>query len=299
MTVVVAERLVRPHPLVVKTRDVAKTVKPDESGRLDLGGGVAARLHVSRDVLPRALRLLDALCKAAALRGWRTEAGRRHSGTPCTKFICGSWDVEFKISEIATKTPHVRTATDEKQAARGYSYLIPRWDYMLTGQLRLVLNSYIADRTKFNDGVKQRLEEILDQVLDSVDGAFASERQRDAEREAERADRSRRAVDLAERRYLELLETRRRESVAVQVARWQFLQDLTAYAAHVSDQTADLGAEAEEWLAWVSNHLKTLGGQVRLPGLPADIERDDPKLASALGLDFGSWQAWRTAAPSD
>jgi hypothetical protein len=59
--VAVAARLSRPHPLVLTSRAAATSIKQDETGRLILGSNGTARLRVSRNALPRALRILDAI----------------------------------------------------------------------------------------------------------------------------------------------------------------------------------------------------------------------------------------------
>lgn len=170
--VVVRDRLTKPHPLVTATQQAAVGAEPDETGRLILGRGGAAKVKISRSALPRALRLLDARCKGAEERGWKVEAGTRYSGNANTTITSAGHKVEFTMHEETTRQPHTPTKAEEEAVRRGRGYGIPQWDYEVTGRLLLKLDHYLASRSNFRDGVRQRLDERLDDVLVEVGRIF-------------------------------------------------------------------------------------------------------------------------------
>jgi hypothetical protein len=78
--IVVPEHLHRPHRLVTRTRESLRPSRPDAIGAPPTPGGTL-EVRVSRQQLPRALRIFDALLKACEERGFSIVAGEeRHSG---------------------------------------------------------------------------------------------------------------------------------------------------------------------------------------------------------------------------
>jgi hypothetical protein len=61
----------RAHRFIVATRDAASGLRPDESGRLDIGRRPGVMyLHVSREQLRRALLVAQAVVAESERRGW-------------------------------------------------------------------------------------------------------------------------------------------------------------------------------------------------------------------------------------
>src|SRR4051794_22449045 len=71
---VVPKRLVHPHPFVVATRSAAEGRNAELDGRLAIGPepGVI-HMQISRALLPRALRIAQAILVEAMRRGWAVE----------------------------------------------------------------------------------------------------------------------------------------------------------------------------------------------------------------------------------
>lgn len=257
--VVVADRLSKPHPLVVGTRDEATRAKPDETGRLDLGGARSARIKVSRTALPRALRVLDAICKAAAARGWEVVADKTYSGRPTTKVRHGHHDVDFTITEETDREPHVPNKGEQARIEQGYGYGVPEWDYAPSGRLRLrLVECYTARRGSWGDGVRQRVDDLLTQVLDEVAYVFEEEDRRAAEREREERERVALQKVALEDAYQRLAHDRRVSAVERQVQNWRLAHDLRRYAEEVRTRLAMSGEQHEptlRWLAWVQRYL--------------------------------------------
>jgi hypothetical protein len=295
--VTVHARLLQPHPLVASTQQAAASRKPDETGRLILQGDIA-RFKVSRPALPRALRILDALCKAAEARRWSVQASRRYSGGPNMIFTNGMAKVEFDVIEETTRVRHVRTPAEDTRSARSGSSGIPEWDYTLTGRLRLRLDHYLSKRANFTDGVRRSLDDQLGEVLNEVGRIFDAEGERDAEREREQQVRQQQRVDAIEEAYLDLIEDRRLEAVTALMTDWRLARDLRQYAEQVRATLAEMTPEARQragdWLAWVQPHLHGLEAAVAAPGLPPDPRRNDVSLAPLIAGRGGNdaWLEW-------
>ena len=304
-SVVVRDRLTRPHPLVAATQQAAGGAKPDETGRLILGYGGVAKIKVSRSALPRALRLLDALCKGAQARGWDVVAGTRHSGNANMTITQSAFKVEFTVTEETTKQPHVRSKSEEAMAARGRAYGIPQWDYEPTGRLLLRLDHYLAKRSNYSDGVRQRLDDRLDDVLDEVGRIFEAEHQRQVEWEKRERAQAEQRVIAVEAAYQRLVQDRRRECVEAQTVRWRLARDLRTYADEVTERLPQMTADDREgsmaWLTWVKRYLdEQLDPLVRAPGLPVDPDRHDSSIAPLIAGRSGNqgWLDWLSASGS-
>ena len=69
----VPDNLRSPHPVVRTTRDAAKGLRPDDSGRISIGPRAGfIFLRVSRDQLHRSLRIANALLSESERRQFKT-----------------------------------------------------------------------------------------------------------------------------------------------------------------------------------------------------------------------------------
>jgi len=66
----VPDSLTNPHPLVSQTSELLKSCKEDKHGILELPTETCLSIHVSREALPRALRIMDALIKSLMSLGF-------------------------------------------------------------------------------------------------------------------------------------------------------------------------------------------------------------------------------------
>jgi hypothetical protein len=268
--VVVHQRLTSPHPFVVATQEAVRGAKTDDAGRLELGHREgAARLAVSRAALPRALRLLDALCKGAEARGWQVGVGTKYTGRQVTEIQHDGMEVRFTIVEGTDKEPHVLTKSQQEALDRGSPWGIPRWDQTANGKLSLrFVEAYYASRSNWNDGVRKQLEEVLTDVLDHVGLAFDADRANSALRAREGAEREARRAAAAEAQRQREVHAQREAAVEAQVSRWRLAQDLRAYSDQVRARLPAEGAEpTRAWLTWVDEYLHPLDAAVAAPRL--------------------------------
>lgn len=287
-------RLSRPHPLVAATKTVAVGHKPDETGRLVLGARGGAVVKVSRASLPRALRLLDAIFKGAEAQGWKVVAGEKYSGKSMTQIVNADHKVAITITEDTTKTRHIPTKAEQVQIDKGYRYGIPEYDHEPNGRLSIrLVECYVAKRSNWNDGVRQRVEDMLGDVVAGIAQAFESYEARDAERlRKEQEDRERKTAAL-ERAYQDLVAKIRVEMVMEQARTWRLAQDLRDYREIVRQRAEALGPlkpEVAGWLAWVEWHLdQELDPPGQLPTMPPTPGRSDERVREHLVANAGRW----------
>jgi hypothetical protein len=239
--------------------------------------------------MPRALRVLDAIYKGAEARGWNVVAGKKYTGAPATKVVKGSHDVILTIHEETTMTPHVRTKAEQTQIDKGYSFGIPEHDHEPNGRLRIrLIDCYVAKRSNWSDGVRQDVEDLIEDVLDGIQFAFDAYDERDAERERKEQEHRQRQIQALERAYQRLVHTRQEEAVTEQARNWRRAEDLRAYSAEVrlrADRAGAMPPEVLSWLEWVQQHLdEALDPPGHLPTLPAPPRRDDQGVVEHLNL---------------
>jgi hypothetical protein len=255
--IVVADRLVNPHPLIQATRLALESGHVDEYGaaygqrnqpRLDVRVGKAS--------LARALRILDALLKALEAHGASVQLDPQHEHRTCVKI--GEETVAFRLEEEFIRQDHVPTKTDKP-------YLTPKWDYVATGNLTFRIDEWSHNiRKTWRDGQTRRLENLLPDILKGIlviaevlrTRRVAREREEQARREAEA-----RQAELERRRREEEAHCQKLED---QVKRWVMSRNLRAFLGAVEDEALRRGVSANpdtdfgRWLAWARQHADRL-----------------------------------------
>jgi len=129
----------------------------NQRGLLISKNGALSHILVSKEQLPRALRILNALLGALEERGQPT-SWSKEEGALLTVGIDGE-AVRFSLSEVTDSVPHVLTPQEVR------SWMAPKHDYKLTGRLQLQLDnlpSYMGPiRRSWSDGKQQRIENCI------------------------------------------------------------------------------------------------------------------------------------------
>ncbi|MEY9850124.1 hypothetical protein ABH940_007242, partial [Streptacidiphilus sp. BW17] len=264
----VPERLTRPHSVVATLRDGKRT--------LDLG----------KPVLPRALRLIQAIVAEAERRGHtirvvnqRTDRhGYEHAESEDHFIVtaqghpCG-----VRITQLKERTDHVASAKELADAARNSWIRIPRFDYLLGNRLGIAVSGgFVHRQSQWSDTVTEPLEGKLPQILQEIDlrGA-AAEAKRHADQEAARERRRQweAAVHQAGQDYAEAYRIRALEQ---QELSWRRAARFSEYlrAAQQRVQAAEHAEQreaAQSWLSWIQGYvdrLDPLNGELRMPAIP-------------------------------
>jgi hypothetical protein len=246
------------HKRVASTRNaMQKSRSPD---RVAVGGRGKFRLLVAQLSGTRACAVLDRLVVAAEAKGWpldNTERGYAISADGET--------VGFLIEEKLDRLSHVVTAAELREKAeydhkcaladRGIGYRpwrppsIPEHDYVPNGELVLKFDhDYAAGGTRrtFSDGKRQRLEDLVPSMIDSLERwavTVKARREQIAQRERDWAEQERRRKD-HERQvrvegyritFLQRQIERKREidGLSSLIATWQEAEDVDAQFAEL------------------------------------------------------------------
>jgi hypothetical protein len=260
----VAERLTRPHPLVRITVDMLRGQKPDQHGMLSRPWKARCLdIRVSRANLPRALRTMDAIIKAAEARGFGVSVTEGEGAG--THIELAGERVEIALEEKTKREEHVPTKEEsERKAKYGWSSA-PRWDYEPSGLLQFRIKEFTGNgaRKTWSDG-RKRVEEALNDVLGGIIVVAEAKRQHRIELERQRQEWAE-----AERRRLEFEQRRREQAEQLktlenEAALWARSQQLRTYIDAVESGAQGRGASAEpgsklhRWLQWARKQADRL-----------------------------------------
>jgi hypothetical protein len=209
LTVVEAE--VGEHKKVASTRTAIQ--KSRSTDRASVGGRGKFRLLVAPSSGERACAIIDRLVVAVEARGWSVDGTEQGYAV-----AAGGQTVGFVIEEKLDLRPHVITPSETKEKAeydrkcaladRGIGYrpwrppAIPEHDYVPNGELVLKFDhDYDAGGTRrtFSDGKRQRLEDLVPSMIDSLERwglAVKARHEERAEQARKWAEQDRRRKDV-------------------------------------------------------------------------------------------------------
>lgn len=221
------------HPLVRQTSDSLKEWEPtywhpfsQQNWRIP-----AFEVKVSKAQFPRALKFLDILVWAAESRGISFKEVKR-DGSHLLAFYYHNEAVEFSVRE------------------------------RFNGELYLRFPGYygIKMRQNWRDGTKQRVEDLLDGILDTVQYVASeahrihrAEEERRRQREEEERIRKERERQIA-------LENARREKLFQQLDRWKKSRELIEFLEFADKKRTGDGdsAEFDSWVVWARSIAREL-----------------------------------------
>lgn len=241
----VAERLRRPHPLVVKTRDALKKPAHDQRG-IPLPTEQALDLKVSTALLPRALRVADALLKALEQRGYRVTLGER---SVQVEILGISSTLSF--FEPTRRSRYVPSPEEVAKQARGQWVYLPQWQYTPSGRLHVIADQGYSGKVVDTPElpVEAQLNAFIVLMARRAVGILLAREQR----AIEEAELRRRREQALARKALQDAERERLQQVEDDAQAWRRAQQLRDYL-NAFEQQAQLGGELTEeqraFLAW-------------------------------------------------
>jgi hypothetical protein len=166
------------HPLVSRTQDVLEGQQPNEHHMLYAVGHGTLHVRVSRRLMRRSLRILNAIVNACEAREWKVDPTNDGG---ISRITIGEDPVSFSLYE------KIRRCDMRFSESHAESVLWrPRYCYGPTGLLALqICEDVSADlRRHWSDGRKQRLEDLLGQFIEHLKQvALALRRRRLAQEE--------------------------------------------------------------------------------------------------------------------
>lgn len=236
----IPQRLRKPHPFVIATRQAAAAEAPAADGRITVVGGGVVHLVVSPGLVRRRLLILQALLVAAKRRRYAVQAIDGSTiGPPGVAFVVAGHVYPVQITELQSPVP----VTEEdiaawRRANRWYLMLgaertPPTTKPMANGRLRLTLPRPWADGRRCNwaDTSRGTVESKLASVLRELERRAEADT-RDAAETARRREEYRR--EQARRFALEQqarVEGARIEQLERETDAWRLARDARDYAA--------------------------------------------------------------------
>jgi hypothetical protein len=245
----VADTLRGCHSLIRQTKQGIEKARPDEYGRLH--GHLD--LHVSKPSLNRALRIIDALVRAAEQRGYAIENSKQ-SPYP-TQMVIGEESIRFKLFEKSNRRDRELTAEEKRKPAHE---IRDRSIYTPSGVLSFEIDEYTDYwQRRWTDRPNKPLEEQLNDIM--IGFIVTAEALRARRLRWEEEARQRRE---AERRYH--IEEKRRGTLNKHVESWHHCRLLREYL-QACEQSIATGKDALEpssggvrWLAWARGYADRL-----------------------------------------
>lgn len=279
----IAQTLRSAHDLVRAANDQLSQAEKDPRGLLVPPERCPLRIFVSAGQLRRALLIVDALLKAAELRGYAVQPG--------PSIVCFGQKVGFTVEETVAA---VREREDVDLAAP-YRFGHSRFNEkrVPSGDLSLKLaesDDFWARglRKSWKDGERKRLEENLNSVLAGIVAFGARKCEHDADEKRRRlaeADAARRreaeARERAERRKLQVGERARVDALLRQADDWRQAETLRQFVEAVRADRVDAGctieqgSELDRWIEWALAQADRLDPLVESP--PSILDESIPE----------------------
>jgi hypothetical protein len=192
--VVVSDKLLDPHPVVLWLDGELRAAKTDRHGRLLVGFQEFPEAVLTGKCGSRALRLIDAFSKVLEARGHQVQAGTRgpHSSHKEMLVVAFETTLAISIEEKLAREPHALTADERREKERwqkqgwGNWDRAPKYDYSPSGELKLCLKfshyKYVG-RKSWSDTKFQRIDDLLGQAVLAFEAAAQLSRQEHLEHE--------------------------------------------------------------------------------------------------------------------
>ena len=268
------------HALVLRSEKLLARGKLNERGLAISKNGALRHILVSREQLPRALKILNGLLLALHERGYLA-FWPKEEGASLTVTVDGE-PVRFSVSEVTDSLPHVLTSAEKSRP-----WSAPKYDYKLTGRLQLQIDNlplYMGPiRRTWADGKYQRVENCIgDFIVGLRVGSAAIKKNRQETEERERRREEERKQQEESRQKAEE-QKRKAELVGELIANWEEAARFREFAKAVETHTAQSNlAETEkndiqQMVEWAKEYADLLDPLSDLPEAIEEFVRPESK----------------------
>ncbi|MDO8798956.1 hypothetical protein [Phenylobacterium sp.] len=292
------------HPLAVRTHAKLAGAADRDPGLVRLSGKGLFTVTASPAQADRVCRLLTQLLTACEAKGWTAKSDEKAialvpDGEPIHFEITEQTDrVRHQVTEAEAEVLRKHEERKQRAARRGDWFSdydrpkIPEWDSVPNGQLALSLVAgYRQDgmRRKYSDGKTQRLEGLIDRVIEALAIYAASEKVWRERQERERLE----AIEVEKRRRelerVVQLEEHRLAFLKHQVQRHRRALEVEAFVVDTEAAGAAEGVVAE-FLRWAKGYAAVLRDDISPEVLRRKLERlnlmsNDAKIDSWRDID--------------
>jgi hypothetical protein len=258
------------HPLILKMEELLASARENDRNLIVPNPGRSPYLLVSRQQLPRALRILNALFQALE-NGGHTVSWLPDDQVALTVSVEGE-SVAFSLRELIKRVPHVLTRAEKRDPRWA-----PRWDNELTGRLCLSIDSLRYDsesiRASWTDAKIQTLENCLGDFLVRIRDASGAIKWNRLDREE--CDRHYEKVCKRLEAWQRIARERKRKAKVIGgfIERWEEAQRVRRFIKAVSERIvqSELSDErrrnVQQLLDWSTEYAASLDPLSDLPGL--------------------------------
>jgi hypothetical protein len=295
--VVVADKLLDPHAVVIWLDSELRRAETDRHGRLVIGFR-DPEAAVSAKCRERALRIIDAFCKALGQRGHDVRAGVRGTSGSHEEMLVGAFGETLSISleEKLGRRPHVPTEDERREKERwqkqgwGTWDRAPKYDYYPSGELKLCLDlthyKYVG-RKSWSDTKNQRLDDLLGHAVLAFEAAAQVSRHEHLELErvqGERRDAERKRLRGKRLEwYLWWLAEELSKMSAARKKANELREFLTAYDRALPAERRT--PRDQRWFASAQDYATRLDPITRVDTLAKDLEPSDEELESLIAAE--------------
>jgi hypothetical protein len=236
------------HLFAVRTQKLLSHATKNDRGLLIPKGGLVPHISVSEAALPRALRILSGLLRVLEEHNFTIRWPEEDGSKLC--ILALEEELSLAISEKVDAVPHTLTEHEVARQKRGQWIYPPKWDYRLTGNLRLSIEGAPQGiRHSWSDGTGRRVEDCIGKfisLLPIIAEARKKEREEHRRREQEWEEQAR----LREEQRAKQEEYQRRAEVLNKLAaKWkeaQLVRDFALAFAKASSQLCRTNAGKRE-----------------------------------------------------
>ena len=263
LSIVVPERLLRPHPLVADAAAAFKKLWAHDREKNPVWhlNGQHLNIRVAKNSADRALLIMDTVLKALTNAGYSFSYD---NFSQSTGVLIEGEVILFRLHEHVKRVPHIKTAAEIAEEKK-YSWRVaPIYDHVPTGDLTLSIDYYpYLPRKNWADGKNHKVEEYLAEFIAGLKLAAAHakiETERKRQEEARRREAAERQRIFAQRRDAEL---ERFTALEKRAADWQRAQVLRGYidalaASLPSDSAETAVADQRAYIAWAREKIDWL-----------------------------------------
>ena len=230
------------HTLIVRTEKLLASGKENDKKLIVPKDGALSHVLVSRDQMPRALRMMNALFLALEERG-QSVSWPKEQEAALTLAVDGEV-VRFCVLEITKSLRHILTPAEQK-----HPWMAPKWDYKVSGKLQFRIDGlpYSSGvRGTWSDGKCQRLEKCIGDIIVGLrvaSAAIKKNRQETEERER-RWEEERKQKE--ERRRKAEEHKRKAEFVTKLMRNWEEAENVRTFVKAMAECVGKLELSEEE-----------------------------------------------------
>ena len=268
------------HPFALRSEKLLRRGKLNQRGLVIAKNGALSHILVSREQLPRALKILNALLLALEERNHPASWPKQENALLAVS-IDGE-AVRFSLSEITDSAPHILTPSEVN-----HPWSAPKYDYKLTRRLQLQIANlppFMGPiRRTWADGKQQRIEDCIGDFMVGLTVAAAAirkNRQETEERHRRREEDRKREEE--ERRIAEE-QKRKAELVTELIGNWEEAVRLRRFVQAIEEETARSDfSEAErkdiqQVANWTREYADSLDPLCDLPEAIEEFVRPESK----------------------